>query len=80
MAAVLISVYRLDYLSFLDLQRVQSDAALGNSPLWFGEWALPTQFQASEEFLFKWADAQKLAYSEGAGWLVRCCPLHAAAR
>ena len=70
MAAVLISVYRLDYLSFLDLQRVQSDAALGNSPLWFGEWALPTQFQASEEFLFKWADAQKLAYSQGKGWIV----------
>ncbi len=53
-----------------DLDRVQSDAAVGNSPLWFGEWGLPTQFQATDEFLFKWADAQKLAYSQGRGWIV----------
>ncbi|KAH8104124.1 glycoside hydrolase family 5 protein [Cristinia sonorae] len=55
--------------SICNLNRVQADAALGNSPLWFGEWALPTQFAASDEFLFKWADAQKLAYSEGRGWI-----------
>ena len=53
-----------------DLPRVQNDAALGNSPLWFGEWGLPTQFAATDDFLFKWADAQKLAYSQGAGWIV----------
>ena len=53
-----------------DLQRVQNDAKLNNSPLWFGEWGLPTQFDATDEFLFKWADAQKLAYSQGAGWIV----------
>lgn len=53
-----------------DLQRVQSDAAVGDTPLWFGEWGLPTQFNATDEFLVKWADAQKLAYSQGAGWLV----------
>lgn len=35
------------------------------------EWGLPTQFPASDEFLKKWADAQKLAYSKGAGWIVR---------
>ena len=52
------------------MQRVQDDAALGNSPLWFGEWGLPTQFNASDAFLYKWADAQKLAYSKGKGWIV----------
>ncbi|KAJ7035550.1 glycoside hydrolase family 5 protein [Mycena alexandri] len=55
--------------SICNLQRIQADAALGNSPLWFGEWGLPTQFNATDAFLFKWADAQKLAYSQGAGWL-----------
>ncbi|KAG6332032.1 hypothetical protein ID866_7059 [Astraeus odoratus] len=51
------------------LQRVQNDAILGNSPLWFGEWALPTEFNATDEFLKQWGDAQKLAYSQGAGWI-----------
>jgi len=55
--------------SICNLNRIQADAALGDSPLWFGEWGLPTQFNATNEFLFKWADAQKLAYSQGAGWL-----------
>ncbi|KAF8914461.1 glycoside hydrolase family 5 protein [Mucidula mucida] len=55
--------------SICNLKRVQNDAALGNSPLVFGEWGLPTQFNATDEFLFKWADAQKLAYSKGAGWI-----------
>ena len=36
----------------------------------FLEWALSTQFSATDEFLKKWADAQKYAYSKGAGWLV----------
>lgn len=49
---------------------MQADAALGDSPLWFGEWGLPTQFSATDEFLYMWADAQKLAYSKGAGWIV----------
>lgn len=53
-----------------DLNRVQADAALGNSPLFFGEWGLPTQFAATDEFLVKWADAQKLAYSQSRGWIV----------
>ncbi|GLB41591.1 putative glycosyl hydrolase 5 (cellulase A) family protein [Lyophyllum shimeji] len=52
-----------------NLDRIQNDAALGNSPLYFGEWALPTQFPATDEFLRKWADAQKRAYSMGAGWI-----------
>ncbi|KAJ7460773.1 glycoside hydrolase family 5 protein [Mycena latifolia] len=55
--------------SICNLNRVQNDAALGNSPLWFGEWGLPTQFNATDDFLTKWADAQKLAYSQGAGWI-----------
>ncbi|KAF8159297.1 glycoside hydrolase family 5 protein [Crassisporium funariophilum] len=52
-----------------NLDRIQNDAALGNSPLWFGEWGLPTQFTASDAFLIKWADAQKFSYSKGAGWV-----------
>ncbi|KZT20956.1 glycoside hydrolase family 5 protein [Neolentinus lepideus HHB14362 ss-1] len=55
--------------SICNLQRVQSDAAVGNSPLWFGEWGLPTQFDATDEFLYMWADAQKMAYMRGAGWI-----------
>ncbi|KIJ65456.1 glycoside hydrolase family 5 protein [Hydnomerulius pinastri MD-312] len=57
--------------SVCNLQRIQADAALGNSPLWFGEWGLPTQFTATSDFLYQWADAQKWAYSQGAGWIVR---------
>ena len=37
---------------------------------WFGEWGLPTQFNATDEFLYMWADAQKLAYSQSQGWIV----------
>ncbi|KAJ7604572.1 glycoside hydrolase superfamily, partial [Roridomyces roridus] len=55
--------------SICNLNRVQNDAAVGNSPLVFGEWGLPTQFNATDEFLNMWADAQKLAYSQGAGWM-----------
>jgi hypothetical protein len=43
----------------------------GDLPLWYGEWSLATQFNATDDFLYKWADAQKLAYSQTAGWLVR---------
>ncbi|KAH8827186.1 glycoside hydrolase [Flagelloscypha sp. PMI_526] len=52
-----------------NLDRVPNDAALGNSPLLCGEWALPTQFANTDEFLRKWADAQKMAYVKGAGWV-----------
>ncbi|KAJ7173674.1 glycoside hydrolase family 5 protein [Mycena filopes] len=55
--------------SICNLQRVQNDAVLNNSPLWFGEWGLPTQFNATDAFLTQWADAQKLAYSQGRGWI-----------
>ena len=39
--------------------------------MWVGEWAISTQFNATDDFLRKWADAQKMSYSQGAGWLVR---------
>ncbi|KAJ8583531.1 glycoside hydrolase family 5 protein [Rhizopogon salebrosus TDB-379] len=52
-----------------DLSLIQTDAAVGNSPLWFGEWSLSTEFNATDDFLSQWADAQKLAYSQGAGWI-----------
>ncbi|KAG2072418.1 glycoside hydrolase family 5 protein [Suillus decipiens] len=55
--------------SICNLPTIQADAALGNSPLWFGEWSLDTEFNATDEFLYQWADAQKLAYSKGAGWI-----------
>jgi aryl-phospho-beta-D-glucosidase BglC (GH1 family) len=48
---------------------VQNDAAVGDSPLWFGEWAVSTQFNATDAFLRDWADAQKLAFTRGAGWI-----------
>ncbi|KAG1863532.1 glycoside hydrolase family 5 protein [Suillus subalutaceus] len=56
-------------ISICNLPEIKADAALGNSPLWFGEWSLDTQFNATDEFLYQWADAQKLAYSKGAGWI-----------
>ena len=34
------------------------------------EWSLTTGFPASDQFLKKFADAQKRAFSKGAGWLV----------
>ncbi|KAJ7355770.1 glycoside hydrolase family 5 protein [Mycena albidolilacea] len=55
--------------SICNLNRVQNDAVLGNSPLWFGEWGLPVQFNTTDDFLKQWADAQKLAYGQGAGWI-----------
>jgi hypothetical protein len=34
------------------------------------EWALTAEFNTTDKFLRRWADAQKLAYSKGAGWIV----------
>ena len=57
-----------------NLQRLQDDTALNNTPLWFGEWAISTGFNATDEFLYKWADAQKFAYGKDKGWIVcRVC-------
>ena len=52
--------------------------AYGNSIS--SEWGLPTEFNATDTFLAKWADAQKLAYSQGAGWLVSFDYSHASVR
>ncbi|KZW01212.1 glycoside hydrolase [Exidia glandulosa HHB12029] len=58
------------YLTHLcHLNRLEIDETLGNVPMWFGEWSLATQFDATDEFLIKWADAQKLMYGKGAGWI-----------
>lgn len=52
------------------MNRVGSDAASGNSPMWTGEWAITTGFTADDAFLTQWADAQKYIYSKGQGWIV----------
>jgi len=33
------------------------------------EWALSTTFPTNDTFLRQWGDTQKLAYSQGAGWM-----------
>jgi hypothetical protein len=43
---------------------------MGNPIVWVGEWSLATRFNATDDFLSKWADAQKLTYNQSAGWLV----------
>ncbi|KAI0630907.1 glycoside hydrolase family 5 protein [Trametes polyzona] len=55
--------------SICNAQRIQNDTAQGDSPLWFGEWALSTEFNATDAFLYKWADAQKYVYSKSKGWI-----------
>ncbi|KAG5641299.1 hypothetical protein DXG03_005563 [Asterophora parasitica] len=52
-----------------NLDRVAQAGRNRNVPLYFGEWALSTNFGASDAFLKKWADAQKRAYSADAGWI-----------
>ncbi|KAK0482736.1 glycoside hydrolase family 5 protein [Armillaria novae-zelandiae] len=55
--------------SICNLPVLEDDAAFGNSPIVFGEWSLITQFNATDDFLYIWADAQKLAFTKGAGWI-----------
>ncbi|KAJ3551313.1 hypothetical protein NM688_g4777 [Phlebia brevispora] len=55
--------------SICHLSRILNDATMGDSPLWFGEWSLATQWDADDDFLHSWADAQKLAYSLSQGWI-----------
>jgi hypothetical protein len=56
--------------TMVDRQVLKAAAAVNDTPMWVGEWALSTNFNATDDFMKKWADAQKLAYSQGAGWLV----------
>ncbi|KAI0271117.1 hypothetical protein BGY98DRAFT_206241 [Russula aff. rugulosa BPL654] len=58
--------YLKDLCNRVDIQR---DTEAGNTPVWYGEFSLATQFNATDDFLCKWADAQKLMYSQNAGWL-----------
>ncbi|KAI0738680.1 hypothetical protein C8Q80DRAFT_1222485 [Daedaleopsis nitida] len=60
----------LAYLIHLcNLDRIAKDAAMGNCPLFFGEWSLTRQFNATDEFLKTWADAQKYVYGQDKGWI-----------
>ena len=54
--------------SMCNLGRLATDKAKKNTPLFFGEWSLSTQFDASDQFLQKWADAQKYTYGKAGGW------------
>ncbi|KAF9779204.1 glycoside hydrolase family 5 protein [Thelephora terrestris] len=55
--------------SMCNLERIQRAANVQNSPLWFGEWAISVNFNATTDFMKQWADAQKLQYSKSAGWI-----------
>jgi len=55
--------------SICNIDRLERDAAVQNVPLWFGEWSISTNFDATDEFLNQWADAQKFMYSKSAGWI-----------
>ncbi|QRW22470.1 Cellulase (glycosyl hydrolase family 5 protein) [Rhizoctonia solani] len=50
--------------------RVKNAYADNNNPLVFGEWSLATNFDASEDFIRDWADAQRYIYAGQAdGWI-----------
>ncbi|KAI0026642.1 glycoside hydrolase family 5 protein [Vararia minispora EC-137] len=55
--------------SMCNLNRLQVDEGLGDTPLVFGEWSVAINFAQTDEFLSIWADAQKMSYSQGAGWI-----------
>ena len=53
-----------------DLNRIERVTETQNIPLWFGEWSISTNFDATDEFMKQWGDAQKLQYSKSTGWIV----------
>jgi len=55
--------------SICNLPRLHNDTTLHNLPMYFGEWALSTNFDANDTFLTQWADAQKFTYSKTSGWI-----------
>lgn len=55
--------------SMCNLNRLEHAGKIQNTPLWFGEWAISTNFDATDQFMKQWADAQKLMYSKSAGWI-----------
>jgi hypothetical protein len=54
--------------SMCNLGRLATDNGQHNIPLFYGEWSLATQFNATDSFLRKWADAQKFTYGKAEGW------------
>ncbi|KAF8343125.1 glycoside hydrolase [Cantharellus anzutake] len=48
---------------------IAQEASIGNAPFYTGEWAISASWDATDEFLKKWGDAQKLAYGVGSGWM-----------
>ena len=59
-----------DNVCSVDYDRVQNDTAIGDAHLIVGEWYLGTEFNTTDDFYKKFGDAQKYAYSQGAGWIV----------
>ncbi|VDC00954.1 unnamed protein product [Peniophora sp. CBMAI 1063] len=55
--------------SICNLDRIKNAKKSADTPLWFGEWSLGTNFNANDTFTRDWADAQKMAFSQGAGWI-----------
>ncbi|KAF8307358.1 glycoside hydrolase [Clavulina sp. PMI_390] len=52
-----------------NLTKVADEAAIGDAPMVFGEWSVATNFNTTDDFIRDYGDAQKLAYSQGAGWI-----------
>jgi len=48
---------------------ITKETAIGDVPIVTAEWAISTAFPTDDTFLRHWGDAQKLAYSQGAGWM-----------
>ncbi|KZO99801.1 glycoside hydrolase family 5 protein [Calocera viscosa TUFC12733] len=51
------------------IQRTQQSAAIGDAPMFYGEWSLCTNFDSNNTFLQQWSDSQKLIYGQSAGWI-----------
>lgn len=67
----LISRKEVRWYPHLDDKRIAEDITHGNTPVIHGEWSLKTAFATSDiSFLKDFADAQKLLYSGGSGWIV----------
>ncbi|KAB5589175.1 Glucan endo-1,6-beta-glucosidase B [Ceratobasidium theobromae] len=53
-----------------NIDRVKTATTDNNRPLVFGEWSLATNFDASEQFMHDWADAQRYIYAgQAEGWI-----------
>ncbi|EJT98876.1 glycoside hydrolase family 5 protein [Dacryopinax primogenitus] len=52
-----------------NMNRTLQSAAIGDAPMWFGEWSLAVNFNTTNSFLQQWSDSQKFIYSQSAGWI-----------